>query len=73
MCQNSVIVMVFIACWLCSITVFGGVAPKGPLRSNVIDGYKAEFELYCSDSTLPSSIICLKNGTNLNIESTPFL
>lgn len=32
--------MLFVACWLCSTTVYGVAAPKGPLQSHITGGYK---------------------------------
>jgi Leucine-rich repeat (LRR) protein len=40
MYQNKVILMLFVAGWLCAMTVSGVVAPKGPLQSHITGGYK---------------------------------
>ncbi len=43
MVQNKVFLMLFVACWSCSMTVFGVAAPKGPLQSHITGGYKGKF------------------------------
>jgi hypothetical protein len=65
MYQNKMFLMLFVACWSCTMTMSGVAAPEGPLQSYAQSGYTSRFILYRS---IKLDLSCVFQVSEIGIE-----